>query len=180
MRRCLMPLVGLILLGPALPGLSLGQPAPEPKDIPELKVLERWVGKWDLHVTMKKSVWFPKGETIEATAITEWALGGRYLQSKNKDKTTPYQGTWLATYDLAHKAYRQWYFDSLGGAVEVSGEWDEKSKTMTWTGQDKKQGLTTKTQHKFLSADEHEWTSVVTDKDGQVMMDEHGKAKRQK
>src|SRR5262249_47670894 len=107
-------------------------------------------------------------------------LGGRYIQGKYRSADGKYQGTWLTTYDLNLKAYRHWYFDSFGGASEIVGKWDEKSKTLTWNGHDKIVGQTTKTVHKFLGPDEHEWTTVITDKDGQVLMDQHGKSKRQK
>jgi len=179
MWRGLLPLTVVLVFGPLSPLVSVGQP-PEPKDIPELKVLERWAGKWQSDITQKKSVWFPNGETGKATADMGWVLGGRYLQGKAKAVESSYQGTWLITYDLAHKAYRQWYFDSMGGASELSGKWDETNQTMTWTGQDKVLGFTSKGYHKFLGPDEHEWTSVITDKDGQVLMDQYGKSKRVK
>jgi hypothetical protein len=74
MRLCFLLLIGLLVLGPFHSGISTAQQPPEPKDIPELKVLKQFAGKWQVTVTMKKCVWFPDGEKSEGSCRSYSAL----------------------------------------------------------------------------------------------------------
>jgi hypothetical protein len=176
MRFWLLLLIGLPVLGLFSPAMSVGQPLP--KDIPELKVLQRWVGKWQVDVTIKKGPLYPKGVSTKGAAQnTEWVLGGRYIQLNfQKDL---YQQTYLITYDLNQKAYRQWLFDSAGQAIEFTGKWNETTQTMTWTGQEKGKGFY-KVHVKFHGPDDYDSHAVITDTNGQVLVDQYALAKRQK
>lgn len=119
--------VGLAAL--LLGGLSVGpafgdDPPPKP---PELAVLEKFIGTWDTKATIKVAEWTPKEVRTTGTITNEWVLGGRFVQGKGSDSLKLHFVThW--TYDAQRKAYRTWFFDSNGQALEWGGKWDEKAK----------------------------------------------------
>ena len=87
----------------------------------------------------------------------------------------------LLTYDPHAKVYRNWYFDA-GGAMprgSMNGTWDEKSRTMTWSGTDE-DGNKTVGKTKIIDKDTHEWTVVVTNPAGKVVLDLSAKNTRRK
>jgi hypothetical protein len=128
----------------------------------------------------KKSEWIKKEERGTAVSSNVMILDGRCMEIKAKgDKG--FQSQAITTYDLNKKAFRQWHFDSYGGATDVLGQWDEEKKTMTWKGgYDPSLGFTINMTHKLIDNDHHEWTMRVTDRDGKILLDQHGKATRKK
>src|SRR5207247_716009 len=93
-------------------GRSDEQPPPKP---PELKVLERFAGTWNSTSHSKVAEWTPKETKTTGAATSAWILGGRFLQAKGTD-SLPNEFIAQWTYDVHMKAYRMWYFDSLGAA----------------------------------------------------------------
>ena len=70
---------------------------------------------------------------------------------------------------------------TFAASSDVLGKWDDKNQTMTWKGgYDSSLGFTINTTHKFIDKDHHEWTTRVTDREGKVLLDQHGKATRKK
>src|SRR5262249_6553066 len=63
-------------------------------------------------------------------------LGGRFIESFITSEAKSTSSYALAWYDVGAKKYRQWLFDGTGKALEMSGSWDEKEKTLTWTSPD--------------------------------------------
>src|SRR4051794_38649059 len=95
--------------------LSMGPAAPDgpASDIPELKVLDHWAGRWDSESTISADANPPAKPTRE-TAMGQWVLGGRYLR---QDWDVPSQGdvkalsgSTLMTYDPRKKTYQSWSF----------------------------------------------------------------------
>jgi hypothetical protein len=153
----------------------------EPAKPPELHVLDDMVGTWDEVMTNKEAEWTPKAERSTSITKKTWTLGGTVLRQ---------EGTWnpaktdflsLVTYDPAAKIYRTWYFDAAGGMPRGStlGTWDEKARTMTWTGTDEN-GFKSVGKVKIVDKDTHEWTVVTTNPDAKVMLDLAGKCTRRK
>jgi hypothetical protein len=61
----------------------------------------------------------------------------------------------------------------------VRGAWDEKTRTMTWSGTDEF-GNKTIGKTKVIDKDTHEWNVVTTDPNGKVLVDIQGKNTRRK
>jgi hypothetical protein len=167
------------LVAPSLP-LTVGA-GEAPKPIPELKVLEQTIGTWDEVLTNKPAEWNPKAERSTSVTRKQWALGGRFIRMEGVWNPAKAEFVSLVTYDPATSEYRTWYFDARGGFPrgDVRGKWDEKARTMTWTGTDefgnKSVGKT-----KIIDKDSHEWTVVTRDPKGKVVLDIQGKNTRRK
>lgn len=132
------------------------------EDVPELKVLNNYAGKWDAAITLKDSQ-FESGEII-----ADWILDGRFLRQTiaikvaNSDK--PLRMSTMMSYDPDQQRYRFWRFVSNGNVSESSGTWDAKTKTMTSVGTD--HDLTATTTASFAKDGVEDWKIVVKDASG--------------
>ena len=144
---------------------------------PELKVLERLIGKWDSEVILKPAEWTPKEIRTKGTLTREWVLNDRFVQEKGGGPENP--ALCMFTYDSEKKAYRFWLFDSTGGALEQTGQWDEVSKIMTWKGS-VGNGITTGGPMRFVDDNTIEWQAVAKDATGKVYLRMEGKVRRTK
>lgn len=171
------PTVVCVLL--AFWSTSLAVRAEDPAPIPELKVLEDYVGTWEEVMTNKPTELMPRAERQVSTTKKSWTLGGRHIRM---------EGTWnpgkneflsLLTFDPATKEYRTWYFDSGGGIPrgDMHGTWDERTRTMTWKSTDEF-GNKTVGKTRLVDRDHHEWTVVMTDPNGKVLLDLQAKNTR--
>lgn len=154
--------------------LAAAEPGPL-KDIPELLPLNHWSGTWTAQVEK------PKPRTGESHG--EWIVDGRYLQVRWKldaDKDTPATtGTYLMTYDVKQKVYRQWHFNSDGFTGEATGEWDAATNTMTWTARNAPNRTTTN-RDRFPTDDVRQWAMTITDQTGKAVFEMSGKHQRRK
>jgi hypothetical protein len=158
--------VGLLIgmhAGPAFCDEGKDQPPPKP---PELKVLEELAGTWDTKATIKVSEWTPKEVRTTGTITTQWVLGGRFLQGTGSDSSkNEFIGTW--TYDPQRKAYRFWFFDSAGTAMEWSGSWDDDAKELSLK-QDMGNGITSTLTTRVVDKNTIAWHSEAKGKDGKL------------
>lgn len=143
----------------------------------ELKVLERLVGKWDSESVSRVAEWTPKEGRAKGILTREWVLNGRYVQETSKQSDT--DAIVMFTYDTAMKAYRWWLFNSEGNNFDTSGQWDEKTQTLTCKSE-LGNGLTNTSTIHFLDADTHKWTAIVKDGKGKIFFDAAGTCTRQK
>jgi hypothetical protein len=165
--------------------LALGDAPQGPaRDVPELQVLNHWVGTWDVDMTIKPTADLANGMRVRGTATAEWALDGRFLQQTGT--LGPSEGfpamkvTTLMTYDPRKKVYRSWMFFSNGFASESEGTWDAKSSTLTSTSRDAETGTTTTIKATFPKDGTETWSIVVKDRDGKVVGETIGKNTRRK
>ncbi len=97
------------------------------KDVPELQILQNYVGNWDVKVTGNE---FTRGEDT-----AHWILGGRFLEQScfivSENGTNRVEITTLYTFDATKKTYRSWTFLSTGATSQADMTWDETTKTMT-------------------------------------------------
>src|SRR5947208_636517 len=101
-----------------LPGEGVSQPPAKP---PELKVLERFIGKWQFEMISKPAEWTPKEARLIGTSTNEWGLDGWFQHHKTKyDQGT--ESIEVLTYDPRKKSFRIWSFDSNGFANEMTGD----------------------------------------------------------
>jgi hypothetical protein len=149
----------------------------DPPKPPELTVLDQFVGTWNTEVTYNPAVATARQERVTGKITSKWVLGGRFVQEEGRSLGSDRDHMVLWSYDPQKKAYRSWFYDSVGSANESQGQWDEKSKTLSWKA-DLGDGMTYVSRHHFIDKDTYEWDYVVTDKDGKVYMDVHGKHTR--
>lgn len=149
-----------------------GQPKP-----PELNVLEKLIGTWDSETIAKPAVWTPQEVRTKGTLTREWVLNRRFVQEKGGNSDNP--SICMFTYDSNKKAYRFWLFTATGNSLELTGQWNGATKTMTWKG-DVGNGITTGGPMRFVDDDTIEWTAIARDREGKVYHHMEGKVKRRK
>lgn len=153
-------------------------------DVPELKPLDHYAGRWDSTMTVKPNAGLPAGATAKGLSTGEWVDGGRFLRqtwtSDGKGGLPAMTGTTIMTYDPRQRAYRSWSFISTGSILESRGTWDAKTQTMTWIGRDAESGQTSTIRATFAADGTETWTIVDTDQDGKVVSDVSGRNTRRK
>ena len=118
MTRCLCLALSLSVL-PLLAAEPPGGPAP---DVPELKALANYAGKWATEATYKAA-----GQplfTVKGQTVGEWIHDGNFLRQTwnvagGKDQPG-LNGSTIATYDSRKKTYRSWLFTSTGAFTEAT------------------------------------------------------------
>jgi hypothetical protein len=148
-----------------------------PDKPPELKVLDRLIGTWESDVVAKPAKWTPKEVRTKATLTREWVLKSRFVQEKGGDAQSP--TLCMFSYDVQKKAYRFWMFNSAGSAMELSGQWDEASKSIKWKGE-MGNGITSSGPMRFIDADTIHWQLVTRDKAGKMYIHLEGNVTRKK
>lgn len=171
MLRCLCLTVALFVVP-----LAAQQPPPTAKDIPELKALANYLGKWTVTSSTKVEKQIPV--VMKGTASGEWVHEGRFLRQtwniEATGKDSPgVSGSVMYTYDIEKKAYRSWNFISTGHSNEAEGVYDAKTSAFTWTVQ-RPDGIKTVTKASFAEAGKEKWSIVTTDKAGKVLMEMRG------
>lgn len=118
----------LVLL---LAGLVVAQQPELPKPPPEIAVLKKAEGTWEM--TAKS----PLGET-KGTAVYKMELGGFWLASTVEMEMAPgikFSGRGMDSYDSNKKKYVAVWFDSMNSSpLLLEGMLDPATKTMTMTG----------------------------------------------
>ncbi len=177
MRFPIRPFAMLVVLVGAT--TVLAQDAKQPP--PELKILGGMVGVWEEVMTNKPTELMPTAGKSTSVTKKAWSLDNRFVRMEGVWEPAKTQFLSLATYDPISKEYRNWYFDSAGIMPRgtLHGAWDDAAKTITWTGEDefgnKSRGVT-----KFVDEDTHEWTLVMTDPNGKVIIDVQARNTRRK
>jgi len=100
------------------------------------QMMAKSAGDW----TGKATFWMQPGApptTAEVAAKQEMILGGRYLKSVNTGNMMgmPFEGIGITAYDNARKIFITSWIDNMGtGIMTLEGTWDDKSKSITFTG----------------------------------------------
>jgi len=169
-----------LFAGIALSSATAADTPSEPaKDVPELQVLNHWVGKWDDEITVKPNAGLPNGMRAKGTVVAEWVLNGRFVQQtaimEPSDGHPVLKATSLMTYDPRKRVYRTWMFFSTGTVTETEGQWDEKSRTMMSKGRDAESGVTTAVTATFAADGSERWSIIEKDRYGKVVGETVGK-----
>lgn len=145
-----------------------------PKRSAELQVLERlFIGTWDSVVTNKTT-----GEKFNTIEKRRWSDKGKFVLSEEINLSTKKESHFLITYDPNAKKYRSCYIEE-GGASIIDGAWDEETKTMSWSSIDVA-GNRSAGKSRFIDKDHVEWSLVVTNSDGEVLVELATKQTRRK
>jgi Protein of unknown function (DUF1579) len=140
-----------------------------PELSPELKLLDRLAGTWDVTAESKKAEWTPADISIKSKVVRSWVLNRTYLQ----DISTGADGTEsisLNTYDPKRSEYRAWWFSSEGYTSKSTGQADQTGNAILWkstlpTGQTSNGSVT------ILDADNQVWKFIITDAADKVYFD---------
>lgn len=142
---------------------------------PELKTLERMVGKWSDEGVMKAAVWTPEEVRFKSDSEKFWILGGKCVFSESKN------AIFLRTYSAAEKAVKMWHFNAAGYVHEWTGNWDDGKKTLTLkTDLDGNPTVSSVFKHTLTDKDTISWSAIATDRTGKVYHHVEGTAKRRK
>jgi hypothetical protein len=160
----------------ALAGLS-PLAAQTPKDLPEMKVLQQFVGSWKYEATFFKSAWNPEEKHLTGTVTTAATLDGSYIEEKGTDGEGGHSQK-MYTFDLQGGGYRAWWFSSRGLNNESTGTWDADKHTLTWTTKLPAGPTGVTTQH-FVDEKTIEWAITFKDAEGNVTFRAEGKSTRQ-
>ncbi|MCE9552669.1 MAG: DUF1579 domain-containing protein [Planctomycetes bacterium] len=128
----------------------------------ELQVLDRFVGTWDIKMTVK----VPGQEAVnrEISETRKLSRGGAVLEFEN---AKPPEFHMLWGYDPKSKKYTGvWMFG--GDRGWLTGTWNERTSTMKLegAGADASSSITT---FRFLDKDHSESSAVYRDRDGKVV-----------
>ena len=140
----------------------------------ELQVLDRlFIGTWESVVTNNTT-----GEKSNTVEKRRWSKAGSFILSEDMNLSTKQEAHFLITYDPNGKKYRSCYIDQNGAAI-INGTWDEDTDTMEWSGIDfagnKSAGKT-----RLIDKDHIEWSLVITNPDGKVLVELSTKQQRSK
>lgn len=100
------------------------------------EMLSKMAGEW----VAKAKMWMAPGAEpteFEGKAHYEMILGGRYLSSKYEATMMgmPFTGMQMDAYDNAKKEFVSVWIDNMGtGVLLLKGQYDEKTKAITYTG----------------------------------------------
>lgn len=103
---------------------------------PMHKMLASWNGTW----TGETTFWEYEGAAPKqstGTAVNTMILGGKYQSSKHTGNMMgmPFEGHGITGYDNATKQFVSTWVDSWStGIMNMTGTWDEATKTLTLTG----------------------------------------------
>ena len=158
----------LCLLG-LMPGMAFAQADGAPNRSPELQVLDRFVGVWDVKATIKPV----GGKEMTMTFVSQrsWTLGGTFLHFQDTGHSHPqvpeFQLLW--TYDPVAKNYPGVMMDGPHSGA-ITGVWNEKTKTMHWKGKTSN-GLTVEGRDRFIGNGRTEASGVFRNPDGDVVLE---------
>jgi von Hippel-Lindau disease tumor supressor len=142
---------------------------------PELDVLSQFVKQFDTAMEVKYG-----GETFKSQGSSEgrWIHDGQFVRqtwSLEPSAATPaMNGSSIMAFDPSEKAYRRWSFISTGPVEESRGEWDAKTRTITWTADGNELGGKTITKSAFDDNGRETWSIRFQDADGRVATEVRG------
>lgn len=100
------------------------------------KMMASWDGTWNGDM----SIWEYDGATATkqpGIAVNSMIMGGKYQTSTHTGQMMgmPFEGKNILAYDNASKKFQSSWIDTWStGIMNMSGDWDEATKSMTLTG----------------------------------------------
>lgn len=145
---------------------------------PELQVLDRFVGTWDIEGSYKPT----NGDKISINSVSfrKWTANGKTLHFDDPGSDPGDPGIQiLLTFDPDSKTYRG--VTMMGPSRgEIKGTWDEKTATMHFTGNLGNGGVAFESNHRFIDADHAEPKGVFKNPQGEVIAEISWKQARRK
>lgn len=115
----------IALIAAALLGVLAG----ERSALADPKVLELFVGHWDIHARTLQ----PEPATASYRERYEWVLDGHFIRGETGRKADGSRDIIFATYDAQARGYPFWVFSSSGTYLYLPpATWNERRRTMEW------------------------------------------------
>ena len=145
------------------------------------EILQRRIGTWITETTSRKAVWTPKQMTTKGEETIRWTLDKHVQVTEGWSKPDDNKSTGMMVYDKQAKQFRSWWFNNKGvfPLGETIGKWDAKNETLHFStdlGNGNKQDL----KLVFTNNDRFDWTMIIRNQDGRLMMDVFGHTTRKK
>ncbi|MCI0703573.1 MAG: protein kinase [Planctomycetia bacterium] len=146
----------------------------DPKRPDEMKVLDRLIGDWRIDETVTSAASPGKPEVNQSHQKAQPILAGRMIETFETNETKKTSDYSLIWYDVTAKRYRLWAFQGNGQVIDLSGTWNEATKTIAFTSPD---GATFG--HSiFKSDDRYEYLRAVKNRTGKTVFEATGVARR--
>jgi len=165
--------------------LSSSAAAQKPPEKPkELDILGQYVGHWTSEVTSKPAVWTPNEVKYRTSNYAEFVLDGRFLQHIEVnhvvgDPKKVTKALMVSTYDSQAGKYVTWFFQSSGMMGKSTGEWNPRSKTISYSSAEPPPNTTDRFTETFPNDSTIDGNLVFTGNDGQKIFDMAWTRKRQ-
>ena len=120
------------------------------------------------------------GETPTTTMGSRyWSRGGKgtVVYQEDVNSSSGLETALIMRYDSENKVYRLALLLQNGWVV-LHGSWDGKSQRMTWDRRTDAWGNRGSGFHRFIDKDHSEWTHVITNSEGEVVLDLSTKVSR--
>ena len=149
-----------------------------PKRSAELQVLDRFVGTWDIKVTVK-----PAGDaetTYKAISTRSWSQRGTFIHFDDPNFERPDEPEFqmLLTYDPEARNYPGVMMMGPSRS-QITGTWDEMTKMMSFKAT-LPDGNKLKSTHRFIDENHADPSGVITTPDGKVILELSWKQTRRK
>lgn len=145
------------------------------KEIPQLLVLDRFVGSWDVEISVKPGQLVRGGAKARGTTVNAWSTNGTVLHQAwsivSSDGKPLFTGKTELTYDPQRKVYRNSTTLTQGAPSTSDGVWDERSGALVWTGRDPKTKSTTVSRSTATRDGVETWTMVISDANGRAVFE---------
>lgn len=154
--------LGAALAAPGTPALAEGE------------ALDLFVGRWEARVETTR----PQPAVLTYTEVYEKVLGGKYLQGRTSEKSDGTEDIILGAYDPEARGYPWWLFSSTGTYLFLApGTWDARSRTLEFRNPP---GMDISYVSRVVFRDDRtrEWTVLIKDWRGSVVLEQHGRAER--
>ncbi len=99
-------------------------------------LLASWNGTWTGEISMRHF----EGDSVKksmGTGVNRMVMNGRYQESKHSGDMMgmPFEGVQITGYDNFTKEFVSTWYDNMStGIMTMKGNWDEGSKTLTYSG----------------------------------------------
>lgn len=137
----------------------------ESKRSKEFQVLNNFIGTWDLNNVFTPS----EGETTKRQVVSRrtWSRGGKFIRFEDEQPDGEPEFHMLMTYDPVNKNYPA---TGMSGTTrfELTGTWNEKTKTMSFTGTNSV-GIKSNSTHRFIDKNNVEASGTFTDSTDKVL-----------
>ena len=107
-------------------------------------------------------------------------LGEQFLQGKTEQKSDGGEDIVMGTYDPQSKGYPFWVFSSSGTYLYLApASWDPRTRTMEWKSPPNSD-LYYLTRVTFTDANTRQWTVLIKDWKGKILLQQRGEAMRRR
>ena len=134
-------------------------------------LMDRWVGTWNVEVTLRKSALVPEEMNLKGTQTVKWILNKKFLQTTQSLAGGAFEKLSLTRYEPNEGVFLFWDFDSNGSFPMgiTYGKWDQSKGKIVLSGE--YLGATGEGVVQFGGDDKVEVTFTVRSEEGTVLLD---------